>query len=61
MNFQFTKYSIIYFIIALVAILASITCLIVFGLKLGMDFEGGSLISIQYSDSRPEMSWVKMR
>jgi len=59
MNFQFTKYSIIYFIIALVAILASITCLIVFGLKLGMDFEGGSLISIQYSDSRPEMSWVK--
>jgi preprotein translocase subunit SecF len=59
MNFKFTKYSKIYFVIAIVAILASIVSISVFGLKLGMDFEGGSLVSIQYIDNRPTVDQVK--
>lgn len=59
MNFNFTKYSAIYFTIALVTIFASIISLFAFSLKLGMDFEGGSLVSIQYADKRPEISQVK--
>lgn len=59
MNFNFTKYSAIYFAIALITILASIASLCIFGLKLGMDFEGGSLITIQYAENRPDINQVK--
>ncbi|MFA5086811.1 MAG: protein translocase subunit SecF [Candidatus Paceibacterota bacterium] len=59
MKFNFTKYSTIYFIIAIVLILASIISILVFGLKLGMDFEGGSLVSIEYTDTRPTVDQVK--
>ncbi len=59
MNFNFTKYSKIYFAIAIIAIVASIASISIFGLKLGMDFEGGSLLSINYSQDRPSTDQVK--
>lgn len=59
MNFNFTKYSKIYFGIAIVAILASLISIFTFGLRLGMDFEGGSLVSIQYIENRPTVEQVK--
>lgn len=59
MKFNFTKYSTVYFIIAIVLILASIISILIFGLKLGMDFEGGSLVSIEYTDTRPTVDQVK--
>lgn len=58
MNFNFTKYSKIYYTISIVIILASLACIFSFGIKLGMDFEGGSLVSIQYSESRPAISEI---
>jgi preprotein translocase subunit SecF len=59
MNFNFIKYSKIYFVITIIVVLASIVSVSVFHLKLGMDFEGGSLISIQYIDNRPSVDQVK--
>lgn len=59
MNFNFTKYSKIYFAIAIIAIVASIASISIFGLKLGMDFEGGSLLSINYTQNRPSTDQIK--
>ncbi len=53
MNIPFTKYRKIYFIFSGVLILASIISFIIFGLKLGIDFTGGSILEIEYNENRP--------
>ena len=53
MEINFIKYRKIYFIISGILILGSIISLMVFGLKLGIDFVGGSILEIEYRDSRP--------
>ncbi len=40
-------------------VVASIALLAVFGLKLGIDFTGGSLLEVKYIKERPEISAVK--
>ncbi|PIR94856.1 protein translocase subunit SecF [Candidatus Falkowbacteria bacterium CG10_big_fil_rev_8_21_14_0_10_37_6] len=39
--------------------IASIVCLAVFGLKLGIDFTGGSLLEINYNVDRPQVSEIR--
>ncbi|MFH1656566.1 MAG: protein translocase subunit SecF [Candidatus Nealsonbacteria bacterium] len=51
--FPFTKYRKIYFIFSGILIIASIACLIIFGLKPGIDFTGGSILEIEYIQERP--------
>ena len=51
--FRFTKYRLIYFIFSAILILASIGVLIIFGLKPGIDFTGGSIMEIEYLNERP--------
>ena len=53
MNFNFTKYSTVYYIISVILIIASITCIYVFGLKFGIDFAGGSNMQLHFQDARP--------
>jgi len=53
MNVSFLKYRKIYFIFSGILILASITCLFVFGLNPGIDFTGGSILEIEYKIERP--------
>lgn len=50
---SFTKYSKIYFIFSGILIIASIVVLVVFGLKPGIDFTGGSILEIEYKTDRP--------
>jgi len=50
---NFTKHRKIYFIFSGIIILASIVALVVFGLKLGIDFTGGSILEIDYKENRP--------
>jgi len=56
---NFLKYSKLYFGIAVVAIALSICSLFVYGLKIGIDFEGGSLIQFDYKNSRPDISAIQ--
>ncbi|MDD5098274.1 MAG: protein translocase subunit SecF [Candidatus Pacebacteria bacterium] len=56
---NFLKYSKLYFVIAIVAVVLSIYSLFAYGLKVGIDFEGGSLIQFDYKNSRPETSSIQ--
>lgn len=59
MNFNFLKYKKIYFIFSATLILASLVCLIIFGLKPGIDFTGGSILEIEYIEERPSNQEIK--
>ena len=59
MFLNFLKYKKIYFIFSGTLILASIVCLGVFGLNFGIDFTGGSILELEYQDSRPSPQAVK--
>jgi preprotein translocase subunit SecF len=52
--FPFTKYSTIYYIFSGVLIIGSIISLIVFGLKFGIEFTGGSNMEIEFNNERPD-------
>ncbi len=53
MQFNFTKYSIVYYIFSGILIVATIACLFVFGLKFGIEFAGGSNMEVVFTDARP--------
>ncbi|MDD5464573.1 MAG: protein translocase subunit SecF, partial [Candidatus Moranbacteria bacterium] len=53
MQFNFTKYSILYYIISGILIIASIVCLFMFGLKFGIEFAGGSNMELNFQKQRP--------
>ncbi len=59
MKFNFLKYKKIYFIFSGILILASLACLITFGLKPGIDFTGGSILEIEYIEERPSNQEIK--
>ena len=50
---RFTKYRKIYFGLTMTLIIASIVALLVFGLKLGIDFTGGTIMELEYQEERP--------
>jgi len=49
----------IYLGISITLILASLLVLVVWGLELGIDFTGGSIIEIEFSETRPSSNEVK--
>jgi len=49
MQFNFTKYSAIYYIISGLLIVGAIVCLSMFGLKFGIEFAGGSSMQVDFS------------
>lgn len=53
MNFNFTKYSIFYYTVSAILIIASIASLFMFGLKFGIEFVGGSNMEIEFQSQRP--------
>ncbi len=53
MQFNFTKYSLIYYIVSGVLIIAAVVSLAVFGLKFGIEFIGGSNMQVQFEGPRP--------
>lgn len=52
MEINFLKYKKIYFAISGALILMSIVALGLFGLRLGIDFTGGSILEVEYEESR---------
>lgn len=59
MNLNFLKYKKICFIFSGTLILASLVCLIIFGLKPGIDFTGGSILEIEYIEERSSNQEIK--
>ena len=52
MNIPFIKYRKIYFVFSGILVLASLVCLTIFGLRLGIDFVGGSLLEVKFETDR---------
>lgn len=61
MNIPFVKYYKFHYLFAGILVLASIACLVFFGLRLGIDFTGGSILEIEFSiqDKRPTNSVIQ--
>lgn len=59
MNISFVENRNFYFIFSGILIIGSIICLVVFGINLGIDFTGGSILEIEYKNERPENKIIK--
>jgi len=59
MNINFLKFKKIYFVFSGALILGSLVCLIIFGLKPGIDFTGGSILEVEYKQERPSNKIIK--
>jgi len=53
MQFNFTKYSIVYYLISGILVTATIVSLFMFGLKFGIEFAGGSNMDVEFQAARP--------
>lgn len=53
MQFNFTKYSKLYYAISGILIIATIVSLSMYGLKFGIEFVGGSSMEVQFQNQRP--------
>lgn len=53
MQINFTRYSIIYYIFSGLLVIATVVSLFYFGLKFGIEFTGGSIMDLQFKESRP--------
>ena len=49
----------IWYTISAVLVAVSITIVLVFGLRLGIDFTGGSLLQIRYTEARPDTAAIE--
>ena len=49
----------IFYTLSGILILTSLVSLVVWGLQLGIDFKGGSLIEVSYTDSKPDASLIE--
>jgi preprotein translocase subunit SecF len=58
MHINFLKYRKIYFIFSGILVIGSLACLLLFGLKFGIDFLGGSILEIDF-ENRPENSVIQ--
>ncbi len=53
------KYKKIFLSLSIILMVVSLVFIFTFGLKLGIDFKGGALLEVSYTDSRPEVSLVE--
>lgn len=60
MNIPFIKYSRVWLGIALATTVAAVAMLVMWGLKPGIDFTGGSLMELSFSKERPNTEEVQM-
>lgn len=58
-NFNFTKYRRVYYIFSVILILASLAAIFTFGLKLGIDFTGGSILELEFEGERSDTQTIK--
>lgn len=56
MNIPIIKHRFLWISIAAIYTIAAVGSLIIFGLKFGIEYTGGSLLEVQYEDARPALS-----
>ncbi len=61
MQIQFTKYASVYYAFSGILVVASMVFLAIFGLKFGIEFVGGSMLEIEFKDSRPSNEAVSQK
>ena len=59
MNIPFIKYAKLWYVITIIVVLLSSASLFKYGLKYGIDFTGGSLLEVSFSQTRPAVDKVK--
>lgn len=59
MIIQFIKFRKIFYAFSIIAIVLSITSIFIFGLELGIDFTGGSMLEVEYEDERPSIQIIQ--
>lgn len=59
MNINFIKYRKFYFVLSGFLVLGSLVSIFVFGLRPGIEFTGGSILELEYQDSRPSNQEIK--
>ncbi|MFA4998698.1 MAG: protein translocase subunit SecF [Candidatus Paceibacterota bacterium] len=59
MQFRFSKYRKVYFIFSGILIIGSIVSLLIFGLKFGIEFTGGSLMEAEFTGDRPSIEVIQ--
>ena len=59
MAIQFIKFRKIFYVFSIIAITLSITSIFVFGLELGIDFTGGSMLEVEYETERPSIEIIQ--
>ncbi len=56
---SFVRHRKYYFLFSGLLILGSIVCLIVFGLRFGIEFAGGSILEVEYQEDRPSNEIIR--
>lgn len=59
MNIKFSKFIYVYYIVSGILVVASIVSLIIFGLKFGIEFTGGSVMELQFIDNSPSNETIQ--
>ena len=59
MNIPFIKYSKVWASISTATVVICITLVVIFGLKPGIDFTGGSLMELSFNDARPSLEEIR--
>ncbi len=49
----------IFYIISSLLVILSITAIFIWGLELGIDFKGGSVVEIRYTENKPEVNIIR--
>jgi len=59
MIIQFVKFRKIFYALSIIAIVLSIASISIFGLELGIDFTGGSMLEVEYENERPSIEIIQ--
>ncbi len=59
MIIQFIKFRKIFYVFSIITIILSIASIFVFGLELGIDFTGGSMLEVEYENERPSIQMIQ--
>jgi len=59
MTLQFIKFRKIFYAFSIIAITLSIASIFIFGLELGIDFTGGSVLEVEYETERPSIEIIQ--